>query len=220
MNNNITIVNLNDVIPNMPNNVAKKGRPRDTVWVHYLNDPMDDRKVQCRYCTKIFSSPVSLALRAHLSNSFYAKLYKTTLCPMTNPTLSQQYISDFEERMTYHQIQMKEAEIVQQSKRVRLIEDHENVVSDAILMFFSEYSIPLNAVNSNSFVDLCAAVRNVNELDGPYVPSPPSLAQLSAYMNNSTEYKSPTQEAEVDSYDSNNIHHLQRTGPRAEIRYS
>jgi hypothetical protein len=70
-----------------------KGRPRDEVWEHY--DRVDAKVVSCRYCHKKFSSPVSKALKGHLSSPYYARTYKTTFCEHVDNELACKYQDEF-----------------------------------------------------------------------------------------------------------------------------
>ena len=74
---------------------VKRGRPLDEVkTVHF--DRIDSKQFKCKYCSKPFHSPASVALRAHISNPFYARKYKTTLCSRAPEEVKQDMINSFD----------------------------------------------------------------------------------------------------------------------------
>jgi hypothetical protein len=67
-----------------------KGRPKDEVWMYFNRS---GKISQCKFCLKEFSSPVALALRGHLSNEFFARRFKTTMCDKVDPEVKERYIT-------------------------------------------------------------------------------------------------------------------------------
>lgn len=78
------------------NQAKLKGRPKDEVWIHFHKD---GKISKCKFCSKEFSSPVALALRGHLSNEYFARAFKTTLCDKVDPVIKQRYIDFFKEKI-------------------------------------------------------------------------------------------------------------------------
>jgi uncharacterized protein YdcH (DUF465 family) len=144
--------------------VSRRGRPADVVWSHY--DFNGSRKnVTCKYCSKRFSSPVSITLIAHLSNQQYAKLYKTTLCQMASVDLRNQCVNVLNDKIS-----------VTKDKRHRHDEDEENQydlmkkqkiaqsdeICNAMIAFVKEFQLPIEVFSSPSFVKLCQTIRELD----------------------------------------------------------
>jgi hypothetical protein len=117
---------------------TRRGRPPDSVWEHF--EKLDDRKYKCKFCQKIYSKPVSIALRAHLSNFHYARKYKITLCPASDPQINEKYVLEFRNMPT-------------QDKR------HSEAPNEHIVTFFNDHNIPLDAFTSNSFFELVESIK-------------------------------------------------------------
>jgi hypothetical protein len=141
--------------------VPRRGRPADVVWSHYeFNNSRKD--VKCKYCSKHFSSPVSITLRAHLSNPHYAKLYKTTLCPMASLDIHNQCVSVLNEKITVTKDKRHNPDLDRQKKTSRKKQKYiqSDEVYAAMLAFVKDLDLPVEVLSSPSFVTLCQTIRD------------------------------------------------------------
>lgn len=136
--------------------VVKKGRPQDEVrTVHF--DRIDSKHFKCKYCSKTYHSPVSVALRAHISNSSYAKKYKTTLCSKVSEEVRQDMINSLDAK----------GSIVMNRKRKSTDDGHTKSsvttvttkyptrLNNCVLEFFRQHNIPEDAIHSRAFENMC-----------------------------------------------------------------
>lgn len=125
----------------------RRGRPLDEVWTYF--NTLDERRFECQFCTKVYSSPTSVTLRAHLSNEVFAKRFKTTVCPSVDVSIQQHFISAFDKK--FASLTPLASEIASNAE-----------VSQAAMNFFAEYKIDSTAMQSPSFLDMISVIRNTN----------------------------------------------------------
>lgn len=130
----------------------KIGRPLDDVWEHYTQvDGNGDKRFRCNYCGKEYNSPACVALRGHLSNSTFARKYKTTLCAQNSldvQSLKIKFTRFFE--MKYG------ANTNDADGEVKVCAPK---LESLIHAFFDEYNIPISALQSKCFVEMCKAIE-------------------------------------------------------------
>jgi hypothetical protein len=148
---------------------SRKGRPADEVWKNYnkievVEDEESDpaskptKKYECKHCGKCFSSPVSLVLKSHLSNSFYAKHYKTTLCPNVSSEIQLQQVNELQSRQTkdkrFHEDFENESQ--QKYRKTNLLESVHSAMDD----FVAAHDLPNDILQSKSFLNLVNVIKN------------------------------------------------------------
>jgi hypothetical protein len=81
-----------------PNDSFRKGRKRDEVRKHFT---ATGKISVCNYCSKRFSSAVTLALKGHLAGDGFGRMQKTTSCPSVPLDVKEYYIYHMMTRKRY-----------------------------------------------------------------------------------------------------------------------
>jgi hypothetical protein len=158
----------------------RKGRIRSDIWTYFINN---GKKYSCTFCGKQFSSPTALTLRAHLSDSFNAKKYRTTLCTNLNSELSQQIVLEFEDKNRIY--------AASQHRTFTLDKN----VSKAAINFFIEFNVPLTAIHSPNFLNLCKVLEYTSASDTLQVPTSQQIISfIERHTSNDNDIESTSKE--------------------------